>query len=364
MEENKRIAEKTLEREWNSLFDKEGDYYIYGAANTAKQILEAASDAGMSCKIKGFVVSNREDNPSVYCELPVIDVHRLEDKSAHILVPHAGVFKRQINSLLETLGFCNVYSICKFNVFIKDMISQKIVDDAMDRATEQKNAIDAAKSSVDKEKDEIFGKRINQIREAENPDFGQGKFYQSFEQIGVVGMRPTLYRIEKYGMKKFLQKEYDVLDIGCNTGFLDMTIAARVRSVTGVEYAKSLVEVANSTKEYVEAENCTFINIDFNDWYQENDCVYDVIFSFAIHHWLNLEPEEYAKRIDKLLSLGGYIFFESHDLCAQRDKEYENCLSGWLSMGYHIENQGDIMDDGATKRKYVILRKRLIQEKE
>ena len=357
MEENKTIDKETLYREWRALLDKKGDYYIYGAANTAKRALEAAADAGMSCKIKGFVVSNGGDNPKYVAELPVIDVHELEDKSAHILVPHAGVYKRQINSLLETLGFHNVYSICKFTAFIIKGAPQRIADADMDRAKEQEMVYNATKSPADREKDAAFRKYINEIREAGRPDFGQVQFYQSFEQIGLTGTRPTLYRIEKYRMKKFLRKEQDILDIGCNTGFLDMEIASMVKTVTGVEYDQSLVEVANCVKEYVAAENCTFLNRDFHDWYQKNDRTYNVIFSFAIHHWLNLEPEEYAQRIDKLLSAGGYVCFESHDLCEKQDEEYEDCLSVWRSIGYHIENQGDIMDDGITERHYVILRK-------
>lgn len=354
MVESKVEDRENMQEEWKALFDKQGDYYIYGAANTAKHILKAVEDAGMLCKIKGFIVTNGEENPDCVEGFPVIDVHKLEDKHAHILVPHAGVYKRQIDSLLETLGFSNVYSIHKFRTFMINGTPHRITDADMDKAKAQEKKYYAAKSPEDREKDAALRKQIIQIRETGQPDFGQGQFYQSFEQIGLTGIRPTLYRIEKYGLKDFLQKGQDVLDIGCNAGFLDMAIAPLVQTVTGVEYDTSLVEVANCVKKYVSMGNCTFINSDFHDWYQSNVQTYDVIFSFAIHHWLNLEPEEYVHRLDKLLRKKGYICFESHDLCVG-DYEYEMCLSKWRSMGYITKIEGNILDDGVTKRKYSIL---------
>lgn len=99
-----------------------------------------------------------------------------------------------------------------------------------------------------------------------------------------------------------------------------------------------------------------FVNSNFHDWYRDNNRTYNVIFSFAIHHWLDIEPIEYVQRIDSLLMKDGYLCFESHDLCVQ-DKEFEACLAAWIVKGYNIIRQGEIKDDGCTLRKYVIMRK-------
>lgn len=349
------MDKERLLSEWKAIFNKDGDFYIYGAANTAKQILEAAKTTGVAYKIKGFTVTNGEENPEHIEQFPVIDIHKLQNKQATILVPHAGVFRQEIYSLLESLGFSNVYSIFRFINYIID-VPQVIADSCMEKAKAREKEYNAAKSCADKERDASLREHIIQIRNEGQPDFGQGQFYQSFEKIGLEGTRPTLYRIERYGIEEFLDKKQEVLDIGCNTGFLDMTIAPMVRTVTGVEYDKSLVEVANCVKKHIAADNCTFINCDFHDWYKVNNKTYNVIFSFAIHHWLNLKPEEYAEKIDNLLMKDGYLCFESHDV-RTRDKEYEECLSAWLSMGYIIKSMGDIVDDGVTQRKYIILRK-------
>lgn len=354
MSANKGVDEEVLLREWKGIFENRGDFYIYGAANTARQILKVAEETGVGNKIKGFVVTNGEDNPKCVGELLVVDIHKLQDKQAIILVPHAGVFKQEIYSLLESLGFYNIYSVHKFTYFIAKGTPHMILDSYMEKAKMREREYDTIKSFEDKKSDAILREHIMQIRNAGQPDFGQGQFYQSFERIGLSGTRPSLYRIEKYGIEGFLDKKQDILDIGCNAGFLDMTIAPLVCTVTGVEYDKSLVDIANCVKEHIKAYNCTFINSDFRDWYKENLTTYNVIFSFAIHHWLNLEPEDYAKKVDNLLREEGYLCFESHDMCGG-DEEYEECLSVWLSMGYAIKKQGDIMDDGVTQRKYTIL---------
>lgn len=361
MKEGKEFDQKELHKEWKNLFKQTGDYYIYGAGNTAKKVLKIAVDIGISDKIKGFVVSDREGNPNTIEGLQVMGIRELEDNNAVVLVPHAGVFKRQIYSLLEELEFANIYSIHKLVGFTLRATPQKITDVYMGRAREREKEYTLAKSREEKEKDAELCELITQIRNDGQPDFGQGQFYQSFEKIGLTGTRPTLYRLEKYGIEEFLNKKQDVLDIGCNTGFLDMTVAPLVNTVTGIEYDRSLTDVANCVKKYIRADNCTFINRDFHDWHRGNNKTYAVIFSFAIHHWLNLKPEEYVKKIDGLLKEDGYLCFESHDLCGG-DDEYEKCLNFWLSMGYKIKIKGNIMDDGITQRDYTILWKNVSGE--
>lgn len=354
MNETKDLIRMELLEEWMKLFAEEKDYYIYGAANTAKQILAFAKSTGVADKVKGFVVTNGEENPGVVEELPVMDIHLLQDTQAVILVPHAGLFKEEINSLLEELGFVNIQLINRFCYFAAKQGPQRVADSYMEKAKEMTKKYDSGKSNEEKERDALLRERILQIREEGQPDFGQVQFYQSFEKIGVTGTRPSLYRVMKYGLENFLTKEQDILDIGCNTGFLDMTISPLVHSITGVEYDRSLVAIANCVKEHLKADNCMFVNSDFCDWYKANDRKYDVILSFAIHHWLNLSPEEYTRNINTLLEKSGYLCFESHDLSVP-DKEFDACLKLLLDMNYVIKNRGSIMDDGITKRDFVIL---------
>jgi trans-aconitate methyltransferase len=171
------------------------------------------------------------------------------------------------------------------------------------------------------------------------------------------GTRPSAYRIRKYGLEQYLGEDVNVLDIGCNSGFLDMSIATRVKTITGVEYDKTLVEIADCVKDWLHMDNCSFVNGDFNEWYKTNETCFGLIFSFAIHHWLNIRPEEYADRLDKLLKKGGYVCIESHELNWRADEEYTACVDILRDRGYVAAAVGDIMDDGVTRRNYCILQK-------
>lgn len=49
-------------------------------------------------------------------------------------------------------------------------------------------------------------------------------FYQGFEQIGIIGCRPTEKRFDRYSVKKYLTDSKTVLDIGSNCGFFSIYI--------------------------------------------------------------------------------------------------------------------------------------------
>ena len=81
----------------------------------------------------------------------------------------------------------------------------------------KRNLANNRKSKAEKIKEEIYCMLGN------NQDFGRGEFYQSLEELGVIGQRPTKLRIEKYQLDEIVS-EKNVLDIGCNCGFMDISI--------------------------------------------------------------------------------------------------------------------------------------------
>ena len=109
-----------------------------------------------------------------------------------------------------------------------------------------------------------FKNKIHRILLSQKQQFGRGDFYQSFNQLNIRGQRPTNYRIEKYNLSKYIDKNKTILDIGNNVGFFDLTIANKVKSITGIEYNESLSFIANLTKKFLDVKNVNFINGDFN----------------------------------------------------------------------------------------------------
>lgn len=340
-----------LKREWDIILTHP-EIYVYGAAKTAEKLYEFIVSMGYKDNVKGFLVTNGETNVKELCELPVIDVHYFNNKKAHILVPHVGIYRDQICSLLENLNIRNVCLIDKLReqTFLEERERTALKVTTGWELYEQK-------TEAEKEKDGKIREQILDILREGQPDFGRIKPYQSLELIGLEGIRPTEYRIRQYGLRNILNKEDDVLDIGCNSGCLDVSIAEMVHTVSGIEYDESLVKAANMIADYLEISNCMFYNKDFNIWLRDTgiNAKYSIIFSFAIHHWLNIPPAKYVEIIDKLLKTGGFLCFESHIYGA--DVEFDECYKKFLKLGYQIICEKKIKDDGVQERLYVLFKK-------
>lgn len=188
-------------------------------------------------------------------------------------------------------------------------------------------------------------------------NFGRGKIYQSFPMMNIEGQRPTDVRIDEYRIKEVLTKDMNVLDIGCNIGFFDMSIADCVRSVTGVEYNAKLVDIANNAANMLEIDNVSFEAGDFNEWYKRNDEKFDVVLSFAVHYWLKVTPQSYAEIIASLLKSNGYLFFESQNINTV-DTEFDDFIIELKNKGLKECYEGIIKDDGIIQRRWIVLKKR------
>lgn len=344
----------SMEQEWKRIFDTDKDYYLYGAALNANRMLIMAKKTGVISKIKGCLVSRRDNNPK-YCErikvMPIADLH---NKDAVILIPHMGKQREDILNLLKQYGFGHIVSVNKYYVLVDWKLKEEICDICMEKARQVEREMFENKTREDMDNDLSIYQKVIEMMQNQAVGFGGQVPYQSFERMGIPGVRPSQYRIIKYGLENILESGHNVLDIGCNVGFLDMSVAEMVHSVTGVEYEGNLVDVANLVKKYLGMENCFFIHKDFDSWYMENTKSYDVVFSFAIHHWLNLAPSEYMDRIDKILKKGGFICMESH---VGEDSEYKKCLEDLLGRGYCMYIKGNIMDDAMREREWCLIKK-------
>jgi len=145
--------------------------------------------------------------------------------------------------------------------------------------------------------------------------YGGVNYYQSYIDMGIRGLRSSGDRISLYHIKEYLKIDDEVLDIGCNCGFLDMQIAPYVKKITGIEIEPRFVSIANQIKSKEHIENVEFFCENY--WGNSRLGVYDVIFAFAIHTNIMLSgatKEGFCDSIIAHLKPGGYLFFESHDI--------------------------------------------------
>lgn len=197
-------------------------------------------------------------------------------------------------------------------------------------------------------------KEILNILHSQKQQFGEGRFYQSFEDLRISGQRPTYERFKKYGIEKYLNKSSWVLDIGCNVGFFSLYVSKYVKRVDGLETNSELFKIGTLVKDYLKIKNCYFFNSDFKKHNFSHK--YDIILSFAVHNWIGLPLDEYARKLYLLLNSNGFVLFESHDI---KDTKYDfdRELNIFKNIGFKVEYIGDICDDGLLKRRYALLGK-------
>ena len=141
---------------------------------------------------------------------------------------------------------------------------------------------------------------------------GSNDFYQSLKELNIKGLRNTDERFEKYKLKNILKEDFEVLDIGCNKGFFSIVTSRFVKNVTGVDNKFINIQIGKQAMKKLNIENVKLIKKDFKKF--KTSKKFDLIYSFAIHHWVGLSFENYIKKINTFLKKDGIIVFESHDL--------------------------------------------------
>ena len=196
--------------------------------------------------------------------------------------------------------------------------------------------------------------KITEILHSEKQQFGRGELYQSFEELGINGQRPTEKRFEIYKLNEYLRPTDNALDIGCNCGFFPLYLSRFLNRVDGIEINPSLIKIANLVKGIINANNCYFHLADFNSY--NTDMKYDLILSLAVHHWINMPIGIYGQRLYSMLNDDGMVLFESQNINTI-DADFDDKVQEFAKDKFIIEYRGSFCDDGIIPRKFVLLRK-------
>jgi len=170
--------------------------------------------------------------------------------------------------------------------------------------------------------------------------FGVDDFYQNYPPLKISGRRNTLSRFKVYEMKDRLNKEIELLDIGGNIGFFSLYLSRFVKSIDLVEQNKNLTDIGQKLAKHEKINNVNIINLDFKKYSPNKK--YDMIMSLAVHGWVEMDFQDYLKKIKSLLKEGGVVLMESH----------MNYYSGGDNLGESLEGneyfkvvEGGIVDD-------------------
>ena len=144
-------------------------------------------------------------------------------------------------------------------------------------------------------------------------DYGEGYFYQSFDDLNITGYRNTKERLNKLDLFE-ITKNKNVLDIGCNAGFVILSLSKVIKSGYGFDINPYLIEIANTVKNHLNISNCDFLDSTFEELPSNEN--YDVVLSLANHSTFDNNTkhnlDEYFIKCSNFLKIGGLLVFESH----------------------------------------------------
>ena len=153
---------------------------------------------------------------------------------------------------------------------------------------------------------------IKLINTTKEYDYGNGYLYQSFENIPLRGLRNSKFRINQLKINDYI-KNKSILDIGCNTGFVSMSLNDDYKKIFSIDHNYTAIKIANLVKNYINKKNIDFIHDDFNSYnFLEK---FDIILSLANHSTEDKGITNtfiYFEKINMLLNYNGILFIESH----------------------------------------------------
>jgi SAM-dependent methyltransferase len=144
-------------------------------------------------------------------------------------------------------------------------------------------------------------------------DYGEGYFYQGLDAIGITGLRDTQARMRAMDLRNRLAGKR-VLEIGCNCGFLSLSIAEVAAQVHAFDINPHLIAIARDTAQALGYRNVRFDVIAFEDFRAVEP--FDAVLSFANHDTYDGNTRQsladYFARCAELLRPDGLLLFESH----------------------------------------------------
>ena len=119
----------------------------------------------------------------------------------------------------------------------------------------------------------------------------------------------SAYETKIQKIKSYLNKENNVLDIGCATGTQCGDIADEINQITGIDISSKLLAIAKQRMAERKLNNVEFIQATvFDERFQPGS--FDVVMAFYVLHFFE-DIDAVFKRIHQLLKPGGVFISET-----------------------------------------------------
>jgi 2-polyprenyl-3-methyl-5-hydroxy-6-metoxy-1,4-benzoquinol methylase len=175
------------------------------------------------------------------------------------------------------------------------------------------------------------------------------------------GMDDAINRVERMQFANVITSDHNVVDIGCNDGYISMLVAPMAKTITGVEPHVSL-----PTEKQGKPSNCKWAKMDFNTFLKQNELKktykkFDVLLSLAVSIQLRdfggLNEQEIVDGYASLLTDDGIVIHETQKLADRpnNQKHTANMLEAFATKFEQIDH-GQARSGG--KREYYHFRKK------
>ena len=128
-------------------------------------------------------------------------------------------------------------------------------------------------------------------------------------------------------VQAYLKIDDKLLDFGCGTGTYSIAIADNVKTITAIDFSKSMIDIARSRGDEADKHNIDFMYMSLFDEYLKGGD-YDVVLTFNVFH-LQEDLDKVIQRIYQLLKPQGRLFCKS--VCMGRSFKLVTPIINFLS---------------------------------
>jgi len=202
----------------------------------------------------------------------------------------------------------------------------------------------------------IRSELVGQRREYGGYAYFHGYPYQALAILGVFGERGTEERFDAYELGRLVRRDDNLLDIGCNCGFMALYTSFRTGcKADGIDINPYMIRIGEHCASFLRLQGrVNLIAQPFQDYTPEQR--YTVVLSFATH-WTDdrnyrVRLQDHLSRIHGMMAPGGLLIFESHST----DVGNPDFYAALEEMRTHFEWNGHRLMAKGTRELYLMRR--------
>ncbi len=180
---------------------------------------------------------------------------------------------------------------------------------------------------------------------------------QGLESLMLVGQRPSLQRLQAYGLHEWLPAEAQALDLNCDHGYLLIGLAERLSLGLGLGSSAGRIAAGTAVAAHLGLSHITLRSTPFEQFGQTQ--AFDLILAAGAHHDSKLALPELGARLHRLCRPGAIVLLESRGTRSDTSIEpgFAHKAQTLADAGFTVVRSGTLCDDGLNLREFRLLQR-------